>query len=296
MFKKINLFIDVIELGSFQKAAEKNYLSQRAVSQSINQLETELGFRLFLRGKNRISATLEGRTFYLKSRDLITNFNTSINNIHQQQQTQYKNLKVGYFSPFESTLLANQVLTVKRKQTLNANLIVSEESIEHLISDVAAGTIDVAYIIDYGKIDDLINPNLTKKTVYANEIKIGISKASHYANRNQLPIEALSEYPILYYSPEDSDYIKNSFLNSLPLASSNIRTQRIASIEQMQLLVATDTAIAHYPGGLTAVPLADKIRFMAVENQICPYRIQAIFQKESPKLNLIRQFLDYQSE
>ncbi|WP_338207585.1 LysR family transcriptional regulator [Lactiplantibacillus paraxiangfangensis] len=291
MFKKINLFIDVIELGSFQKAAQRNFISQRAVSQSVNQLENELGFKLFTRGKNKISVTHAGHEFYLKSRDLVNNFNTSIDNIQKQQQNQYQDLKIGYFSPFESTLLANQILKIKREHVMKVNLIVSEESVEHLISDTIAGLLDMAYIIDYGHIDDLLGDTLTKHTVYQNQIKIGISQMNPYASCDALPIDVLTEYPILYYSPEESDYIRNGFASTLPLSNNAITTKRIASIEQMQLLVATDTAIAHYPGGLTAVPLADKINFKSLKNQTSNYRIQAIFQKDGPKIGLIHQYL-----
>ena len=34
----LRLFLDVVQLGSFQKAAEKNYVSQRAVSRQIQRL------------------------------------------------------------------------------------------------------------------------------------------------------------------------------------------------------------------------------------------------------------------
>ena len=288
IFKKINLFIDTVELGSFQRAAQKNFISQRAVSQSINSLEAELGFRLFIRGKNKISVTPSGHEFYLKSCDLINNFNTSIDNIQQQH---YQDLKIGYFSPFEGSLLANQIIQFKKTTTIRAKIIVSEESIEHLIADVTAGILDMAYIIDYGNISSLLNSFLTQKTVFQNQIMIGISKLNPYANNAQLPVKTLIQYPILYYSPEASNYIKTGFTSTLPLSTNRLVTKRITSIEQMQLLVATDTAIAHYPGGLTAAPLSDKISFKPIETQTSIYQIQAIYQHMSPKINLINQYL-----
>jgi DNA-binding transcriptional LysR family regulator len=38
----LRLFLDVVQLGSFQKVAEKNYVSQRAVSRQIQRLEQNL--------------------------------------------------------------------------------------------------------------------------------------------------------------------------------------------------------------------------------------------------------------
>lgn len=43
----LRLFLDVVQLGSFQKVAEKNYVSQRAVSRQIQRLEQNLHTQLF---------------------------------------------------------------------------------------------------------------------------------------------------------------------------------------------------------------------------------------------------------
>ena len=44
LFKNtINIFIEVVEQGSFSAAAKKLFMTQSAVSQQINHLEKELG-------------------------------------------------------------------------------------------------------------------------------------------------------------------------------------------------------------------------------------------------------------
>lgn len=62
---QLKVFLTVSELGSFQKAAQANYVSQRAISQQMKRLEDELGVKLFIRGKNRIQLTSAG--IFLKS-------------------------------------------------------------------------------------------------------------------------------------------------------------------------------------------------------------------------------------
>ncbi|BEJ52709.1 LysR family transcriptional regulator [Lentilactobacillus buchneri] len=46
---KLTTFLKVVEYGSFKAAADKLYLSPRAVSKQINQIEAEIGIKLFSR-------------------------------------------------------------------------------------------------------------------------------------------------------------------------------------------------------------------------------------------------------
>lgn len=53
----LQLFADIVDTGSFSRAAERNYLSQSAVSQRLRALEREYGTTLIYRGKGKGSAT-----------------------------------------------------------------------------------------------------------------------------------------------------------------------------------------------------------------------------------------------
>ena len=58
------VFCAVASLGSITGAAEKLYISQPAVSQSIRQLEEALGCALFVREPKGVRLTEEGRLLY----------------------------------------------------------------------------------------------------------------------------------------------------------------------------------------------------------------------------------------
>ena len=46
MLKQLKYFQSVARLNSFSEAAEENFISQSAISQQVQALERELGFRL----------------------------------------------------------------------------------------------------------------------------------------------------------------------------------------------------------------------------------------------------------
>ena len=292
-FTQLNTFITVVETGSFQKAAATQYISQRAVSQSIAKLENELGFKLFERGKNKISITSQGQEFFLKTKEILHSFSVEINSLRHEVATTYQELKVGYFSPFEGALLLQKIFDSNQKQP-ELKIKITEESIEHLISDVSLGILDLAFILDYGD-QEFLTKNLTNKSIFQSKMVIGVSKLDPLSSSTVFPLIALKEKPILYYGPEKTNYLKHAFLATLPDAYQNLPVARISTIEQMQILVSSNQANAYYPDGLLqpSNSPSEKIEYLPLEGNSSAqnYHVQAIYQKKTEKKKLIQQFL-----
>lgn len=289
-FERLRLFTTVVEEGSFQKAAEKNYVSQRAVSQSMKKLEQELKLQLFMRENNKIIVTQVGEEFYLKVKDMLHNFDVNLKSLQNQTVDPYHELKIGYFSPFEGRLLAKQLVKIRKADPFT-NYRVTEESAEHLISDVKLGILDCAYILKYGTHSE-ITDELNVKTIYQNNMVIGVSKLNKNYSLSKFPISELYSKPILYYSPEESHYLKKEFLSSLLIAPTDIHLARMSALEQMQMIVALDQAIAYYPNGLIQEVWADNdlIKFMPLEtnNSSQTYRISCIYSKKHANKEVAR--------
>ena len=64
-------FCDLVETGSFSKAAEANYVSQSAVSQQLAKLECEFATQLITRGGGVAVATEAGAAFYRGAKDIL---------------------------------------------------------------------------------------------------------------------------------------------------------------------------------------------------------------------------------
>jgi LysR family transcriptional regulator, transcriptional activator of the cysJI operon len=71
----LKTFCDLVESGSFSRAAALNFISQSAVSQQLKALETRYGRALIeRRGLRGVSPTDAGRLFYAECKDLLTRF------------------------------------------------------------------------------------------------------------------------------------------------------------------------------------------------------------------------------
>ena len=71
LIKQIQYFIAVVEEGNFTEAAERMFISQSAVSQSIFALEKELGTKLLKRTKRTFSMTSAGEFFYRRGKTVL---------------------------------------------------------------------------------------------------------------------------------------------------------------------------------------------------------------------------------
>ena len=60
-YKRLETFLWVATLGSFRRAAERQFTTQPAISSRIAALEEELGVKLFERGSGSISLTAKGQ-------------------------------------------------------------------------------------------------------------------------------------------------------------------------------------------------------------------------------------------
>ena len=67
----IEVFVRVIETGSFSAAARDLRIGQPAVSKVIAGLEARLGVRLLIRSTHQLSPTDAGQAYYEKARRIV---------------------------------------------------------------------------------------------------------------------------------------------------------------------------------------------------------------------------------
>ena len=74
--QQLNYVIAVAEAGSFNKAAERLYVSQPSVTSAVKELEKELGIVIFNRGGRGVSLTAEGLAFLPYARQVCDPYRT----------------------------------------------------------------------------------------------------------------------------------------------------------------------------------------------------------------------------
>jgi len=199
-------------------------------------------------------------------------------------------LRLGYFSAFEKQLLENALLPVVANHP-NLHLTVREESNEHLTESVSNGSLDAALSISYGRPALASTSRLTEKPIFQGEMVMGVSNLDPLSQQTALSPADLADKSILYYSPESSTFLLESFLASVPFITNFEQIKRVTSLEQMALLVSLNQAFAFFPQGLIAgtnQELANLTLLPISDSKSQAYQIVVIYNTENKNPNLKR--------
>ncbi len=91
----LHAFIEVIDAGSFSKAAEKFYLSSTALMKQMNVLEAQIGVQLLIRTNHGIRATDAGISFYYDAKFLLQYSEKAIVRARQAANTNPYMIRIG---------------------------------------------------------------------------------------------------------------------------------------------------------------------------------------------------------
>ena len=110
LLKQLKYFISIIEKGNFTEAAEENYISQSAISQQIQSLENELGYKLLIREKRTFTLTPAGKYIYNQSKNILEN----IENMQEKAKFIASNnnysIKIGYLKNYTGNELQRAIV------------------------------------------------------------------------------------------------------------------------------------------------------------------------------------------
>lgn len=103
MLKQLRYFQSVVRLNSFSEAAEENFISQSAISQQVQALERELGFKLLERRNRSFTPTPAGAYFYQKSLILTADCERMCSEAARIAKGDRASLKIGYLRCYTGT-------------------------------------------------------------------------------------------------------------------------------------------------------------------------------------------------
>ena len=138
-------FCDLVDTGSFSKAADANYVSQSAVSQQLAKLERELGTQLIHRGGGLVAATEAGRAFYDGAHEIIRRYEQLMGEVRSAADSIRGVLRVGTIYSVGFYLLAPFVRRFLQAHP-DVNLYVEYTHWSHIYASIVNGEMDLGVV------------------------------------------------------------------------------------------------------------------------------------------------------
>ncbi|HHX62906.1 MAG TPA: LysR family transcriptional regulator [Epulopiscium sp.] len=137
------IFSEVVQYKNFSKAAKSLYMTQPAISQSISQLEGQLGVRLFTRTSRGVLLTSEGELLYEYINSAINLINAGENKIQASKSLNIGDLKIGVGDTISRYFLLSY-LEKFHNQYPNIRLKIINRTTLELCEMLKSGEIDIA--------------------------------------------------------------------------------------------------------------------------------------------------------
>ena len=210
---KLYSLIQIVETGSFTRAAERLSLTQPAVSQHIRLLEETVGARIFDRSHNELRLTREGEIVLRYAKRMLALYH----NLEQElrdEKGRVTSLTVGITHTAESNAIAESLAAYATSQGALTIKVITD-SVQHLTTMLKNYELD--FMIAEGRVGD---PSLRHLMLDTDCLTLVTAPNHRLARQGMVTIEQIKREKLILRS-----------------ASSNTRNLFIASLESRNMSI-----------------------------------------------------------
>ena len=283
------VFYTVAKCGSLTKAAEELYISQPAVSQSIKQLENQLGISLFNRTHRGMELSAQGgKLIFSKVEQALYLLNEAEDMIAQLNTSASGTIRIGASDTIFEYFLADKIVEYHEKFPAVKIELLSDLSIRTL-DGLKTNKCDVAFLNLPIAVDPEIN-------VYGNCMRltdIFVTNEEHpELIKGVVPLAKLQEYPLIMMEP--NTVARRYMTTFLETVGSDLKPAiEISSWDLMKRLVIRGMGIGCIPREYALHRLADKSMYEIKTDPVLPARsIGMALPKNAQIPYALRAFID----
>lgn len=211
--EQLKNFIEVVDCGSINKAAEKLYISQPNLSRSIHSLEEEMGKELLVRSNRGVVITPTGKLLYYYARSILDQFQVLERLKNLNDEVIHSSLSVSVDSLFlKDDLILEFYKHVKSAET---EIHIIETTAESVLDNVSQGKseIGITLLNDYQlsvfqKIAEIKEVSMT--ILGKGPLYVHVNENHPLASKDIINASELTEYPYLHLPHDFFSNLNNS--------------------------------------------------------------------------------------
>ena len=204
--QQLRYAIGIAETGSFNKAAEKLYISQPSLTAAIRDLEDEMNILIFNRTSRGVTLTNEGEEFIAYARELYHHYEIVLDKYGKGGK---RKKKFAVSTQHYSFAIKSFVEMVKKFNLDDYDFAIRETKTKEVIDDVSSlkSEIGVLYLSDFNR--KYITYLLKERELEFHHLIDCLAyaymwKGHPLASRKSVNLADLSEYPCLSFEQSES--------------------------------------------------------------------------------------------
>lgn len=145
--KQLEYIVTIATEANITRAAQKLYIGQSALSQTLAHVEAELGIKIFLRSTGALIPTPSGELFLQSARDILQIKRNLLAQYREQKQPKFGSIHIG-MSQSRSWLFTPIILPKFIQQYPEVNIVFTEGNETELNKLLVNGKIDLVFTIN----------------------------------------------------------------------------------------------------------------------------------------------------
>lgn len=259
--RQIECFIRLSDNLNFAQTTDEMYLAQSTISREIQNLEDELGFKLFIRTAKSVRLSEDGIKFKNAIKPLLNSLKNSISNIRNEHTIYKTTLKMGFF---HIASLKNIPKAIEKFHNKYPYILpeIHQGSLNQLNSLFHSNQLDLMFAVKSimePKENDII------KTIYKGKMVATLSTKHPLANEEYLNFNLMNGYDILTLDHSSSSKCFEPFNHEVRLHCPNSNFISCSTTDEQEaylrsnigIVISTEYSFA-VDGEIKQVPFKEK--------------------------------------
>jgi len=200
--RRLEIFVTIVEAGGFRACSDLLDISPAAVSHQVNQLEHEIGCRLFIRRRGRLCGlTQEGTRAYEEAKELLGHANAFETLVAPRKKASVRRITI-LADAILDTHLAKHIVEFSSAHP-SVDISLKRSHFEEMVDALGNGHADIVYFYSSGPVSVVAS-----EFVWAEPISICARRDHPVFSRDRLTLQDLRQFP--FVAPPDGTHFRRS--------------------------------------------------------------------------------------
>jgi DNA-binding transcriptional LysR family regulator len=284
--RHLRYFTAVVQWRSYREASRRIYVAQPAISQTVTDLEEELGLRLFVRTRRTVQLTPEGEVFYQEAIRTLAQAEVAINTAKRAAKGEIGRLSIGFLGSATYAFLPALIRDYKARYP-GLKLTLQELTPVQQEFAFEKGSIDIGFT---RKLTAEQLKTFASQPLYSDPL-IAVLPRSRRVKTKRLRVSDLASDSFILFHREGSPGLFDTITAVCKEAGFSPRIENEPNMMQTVLsMVEAEQGVSIVPACVSNLR-SDGVRFYRLQPDNVRVELVAAWKKETPSI-VLRGFLE----